>query len=312
MCLIISKQSGTNLPDEQNLINGFRRNSDGIGIAWRKKNEKIVNIKKDFKDVDNLIKFLKENISIEDDLIVHFRLASSGIKDEGNAHPFPITKNKELLRKTNLQCKQALAHNGTLSEYSNDELYSDTQLFITEILADPLIKCHLNNKTIKKLVDKAVGHGRMVILNSEGDFTYLGQGEWTKDEKDGCLYSNTLYKDTWRSYYDDFWGRKEWKNYNYYTPKKSNYTNKDFLFISECEYCGKVKPLKSVEVNLQTFLLCKKCRKKARKGKLFQEKNDNKEMVMCASCRKEVPEKEIVKWYGYDVCSECLKSLEEI
>ena len=40
MCLIISKQSGVNLPDEQNLINGFRRNSDGIGIAWRKRNEK--------------------------------------------------------------------------------------------------------------------------------------------------------------------------------------------------------------------------------------------------------------------------------
>ena len=117
MCMIVVKDKGVKLPKDEYLKNGASKNSDGIGICYRKKGEKKVTIKKDFKDVNALNKWLKENIGEEDQLIIHFRLATSGKRDAGNRHPFPITENKLLLRKNNLKKRFAVAHNGVINKY---------------------------------------------------------------------------------------------------------------------------------------------------------------------------------------------------
>ena len=136
MCLIAIKRQGIGLPDKTKLENGYKNNPDGVGIAILRNNKNQIYIKKDFKDFEVFYKWAKNNIGIADLAVIHFRLATSGKVDIGNRHPFPITQNKILLRKSSLFCNFAVAHNGILSDYSiKDKKFSDTQKFILDILA---------------------------------------------------------------------------------------------------------------------------------------------------------------------------------
>jgi len=144
MCLIISKPKGVALPIKKHLVEAEKNNPDGIGIAYYKNNG-IVRIKKTFRNVHSLYKFLKANITAEDILLIHFRIATSGKVDKGNRHPFPITLNKQLLRKEELSCRFAVAHNGVISQYGGHKKYSDSQKFIIDILANKRIKANLSN-----------------------------------------------------------------------------------------------------------------------------------------------------------------------
>jgi len=118
MCLIIAKNSKVNLPPIKYLKNADFYNPHGMGIAYWKYGSKEVFIKKDFKNIKPFIKWFKKNISKKDACIIHFRFATSGLVDNGNRHPFPLTKNSSILRRENFKCKVAVAHNGIINQYS--------------------------------------------------------------------------------------------------------------------------------------------------------------------------------------------------
>lgn len=79
------------------------------------------------------------NISKDSALLIHFRKASRGKVNPELTHPFPISNNMEVLKKTFIKTNYAVAHNGTIKEMNkflkkNREL-SDTILFIQKYLS---------------------------------------------------------------------------------------------------------------------------------------------------------------------------------
>jgi hypothetical protein len=304
MCLITVKCSGAKLPKDEHLVEGEKSNSDGIGCCYWKKGSNTVVIKKDFVTVHQFITWMHTNINIEDVLIVHFRWATSGLKDAGNRHPFPITKDWTLLREANLNCQFAVAHNGVFTEYSNHVKYSDTQKFIVDILGDEAIKNNLENQTVRKLIASYISTDRLAILNSEGTVYMFGDFETEED----IFYSNTSYKIAINRFGAGWWNKDKDKD------KNDNMSSLDV-----CEGCGEKHWISYFDEfiieeyqNVDGFF-CKKCRKNLRKGKiprLVVLEKDNFYEGMCLGCNKTTSIKYMTD-FGGSYCKSCLKERYE-
>jgi hypothetical protein len=319
--MITVKSFGTDLPLEKHLRNGESRNKDGIGIALLKADKTEIFIKKDFKEVNEFIKWFYDNVKKEDACIVHFRYATHGLKDNGNRHPFPITKNKELLRKEELVCKMVVAHNGVISSYGQHIKYSDTQKFILDILSDDVVKDNIGNTTVQKLIENFLGGDRLVIMSSEGALYY-----WGKWYKEGDIYySNDGYEEEKIVVKYDDW-------YNKLYQKQD-----DDGYFELCDGCGENKYVKMVTIKEECLLLCKACRKKHAKGKLqvsfgtkvdkgtfkdnllalenkIQGKFTELEKIslsetQCESCLEWKEKTEMNKYYRHDICTSCLDDI---
>ena len=336
MCLIAVKPKGVALPKPEQLREGERSNKDGIGIAYWKANTNEVHIKKNFLDIEELLSWIPANIMLDDALVIHFRFATSGLKDEGNRHPFPITRNKELLREVELVCQQAVAHNGVITSYSGHDKYSDTQKFIVDILADDKIKNNLDSEAVRKLLASFLDGDRLAILNSNGSLYILG--EWIKegdiyysnsgfrvyvtpitDYSSGGYYAKGLYSDS----YDSCWKNKN-DTKSLISPsglvtKETNYkvvpaSGNGFHGI--CDGCGYRKHVHKVLVEETEYELCKVCRKAVRKGTLglgdeYEDDVKTKEtaLVACYSCLEWVNEIDTITFQGQKYCSGCLERI---
>lgn len=313
MCLITVKPYGVDLPKDEHLKNGESANSDGIGVALKKKDETLVTIKKDFKNIYGFLEWMHANVVKEDICVIHFRNATSGLKDEGNRHPFPVTHNYELLRRDNVQCKQIVAHNGVMHEYSYHKKYSDTQKFIIDILADSYIKENLKNRTIRKLIGSYIGRDRLCILDGE-DVYLFGKFE----REGGVLYSTYSYK--WKPMNNNGWnwrGNNFKENGNWKKPyqKQIGFKNyeEDDSHNTLCDGCLEVKFVRKVILSSGKVLwLCKKCRKRSNKNQLnIPEKpsyeKDN--LVKCSSCDIWLPKEELTVYGGKMLCEWCVGEL---
>ena len=199
MCIIIAKPKGISLPNRSILKTCFDNNPDGAGYAVCQ--EKSIYIEKGFFQFENLYNRLLKNITTEKDALIHFRIATTGLVDKGNTHPFVITKNIAILRKREITTgKTAVAHNGILSDFGNHPKLSDTQEFIRDVLADPVIYDGLyNNKAIQAMITRYINTDKLAFINYRKGL--LMMGKFIKDG--GCFYSNDGYKpisnfwDTW-------------------------------------------------------------------------------------------------------------------
>lgn len=238
MCLIAVKDKGKKLPDRKKLENGYDNNSDGVGIAVLKPNKNLVYIKKDFKNFEEFYSWAVFNVDIDDISIIHFRFATSGKTDVGNRHPFPITHNKQLLRKEELYTRYVLAHNGVISDYSKDKgKFSDTQKFIMDIIAD--LKYKINALSVQKLIKQYINGDRLAIIDATTrNLILIGDFE----EKDGILWSNSGYS---------------------YNRKSELETYFDTKTKNACELCDSKRKVRWVSE--EKALLCKKCRRGIRK-----------------------------------------------
>lgn len=308
MCLIVSKNKGVALPKEECLENAAQNNPDGIGIALHKEGSNEIIIKKDFTGIYTFLGWLHNNVSINDSVIIHFRVATSGLKDEGNRHPFPITKNKELLRETNLVCQSAVAHNGVLIAYDKHVTYSDTQKFILDILSDDEIKNNLANPVIQKLLNNFLSHDRLAIMLSDGTQILLGEF----NVNDGISYSAYSYKWHWQGCYGK----------NYVTPY--NYGSK----WEWCEGClQSQQDVRQLKFKKAVVRLCKPCRKNlilGRLDKLVEEKTNvtnsgcvdllsYSNSARCRSCTTYINRGTAYSpAFGIYYCVECVKNMEKI
>lgn len=239
--MISVKPIGANIPEKKYLQNGYKKNKDGLGIAIWKKNS-LVHIKKDFNTFEDFYRYLQKNVNQEDIALIHFRLATHGLKDKGNRHPFPITRNKNRLRILDLKCKQAIVHNGVITGYSHKK-YSDTQKFILDILSDAKIKNNLTNRVIQKMISSYIGSDRLAIVDTDGTLIMIGEFV----EQDGCFYSNDNYKDKVKVISSSFRSIKGVHCYACFTKKKKK----------------KVRYRKEYDE-----FLCKKCYKEWKKEKV--------------------------------------------
>src|SRR3990172_3622485 len=120
MCIIIAKPENVPIPSLDTLTICDTNNNDGCGLAYHKKGEHNIYIKKDFNSVSQMYNFITEKLTVQDSAILHFRLATSGLVDFGNRHPFPLSNEDEKLRSPELSTEIAVAHNGVFSRWNNE------------------------------------------------------------------------------------------------------------------------------------------------------------------------------------------------
>ena len=103
MCIAIIKRADNKLPKRKILKECWKQNNDGGGYAVWDSESQAWDIKKGFT---NFKKFWKELKAIPDDALafIHFRWATSG-KDghPGLTHPFPVSKETEMLMELEFQ-----------------------------------------------------------------------------------------------------------------------------------------------------------------------------------------------------------------
>ena len=230
MCVIVYKPKNQKLPDKTILKNCWENNDDGAGYMFTKNNQ--VYFKKGFisfkKFYKSLIHDYKSNNLESKNLVLHFRIGTSGGINKEKTHPFIISDNEDRLNQLSGYCKSAVVHNGIFSDYvyDNKEL-SDTQNFI-KLFLYPLLKLadfNFKNETVKKLIDKQISGSKLLILDNK-DNAYL-YGDFI--ESNGIYYSNTTYNYSYKNYYS---------NYSY----TSNYQFKELPFNEEPVKESKQKP----------------------------------------------------------------------
>ena len=204
MCIIVAKPAGTSIPLTETFDNCATSNKDGIGFAYNKTGEKPT-ITKGFKDVPMLLKMLEmHKVTKEHNLVIHFRLATHGKKDQGNCHPFPLSQSFEHMRELDCTCDCAVAHNGVFSSMPQSPEHSDTMKFVGGILASPEVINNLDSKPIKELVRGYCGFSsKLAFLRPQG-ITLIGDFELS----DGVHYSNKQFE-SW-GYRG---GRHNWNEY---------------------------------------------------------------------------------------------------
>lgn len=236
MCIIAIKPKGISLQDEDVLKNCFKNNSDGAGYSFELKHKVI--IKKgfmSFKEFYNSLIKDYEQFNLENkNIVMHFRIGTSGGINKEKTHPFMLTDKPDLLNGTSIKCSYSIAHNGILSDfdYKNSKL-SDTQNFIKDFLYPflKLVKFDFKNPLVKMVINSMIGNSKLAILSKNGSLNLYG--DFIKDGD--YYYSNSTYKppvySSWKYYYDRY---DDYYNDNYYTnfnKYHTGYTKIDHDFL---------------------------------------------------------------------------------
>lgn len=190
MCIIVAKPAGVAIPSEKTFESCFTSNKDGIGISYARQGERPV-IHKGFANVKKLMRVLDiSNITPEHNLVVHFRFATHGKKDQGNCHPFPLCSSFEDMRLLHCSADCTIAHNGVFSGMPQSEKFSDTMKFIGGILSSNEVMQNLDSKSVKELIRGYCGFGSKLAFLRESGISLVGDYQ----EEAGVYYSNHQYK----------------------------------------------------------------------------------------------------------------------
>lgn len=219
MCVIIYKKRGLNIPDRQFLLKCWIANPDGGGFAYNDNN--AVHYQKGFQKFSDfyntLLKVNEESKLYNKDLIIHFRIGTSGGKTPQKTHPFVITNSYRKMEKLQGTCKQSFFHNGIMSDFASDK-HSDTENFTAMILStirnleqqDTLIDylARVNNSKF------AIITRNRVILGGD----YLSDNNMLVSNRNYSYYYNTQYNDFDKTKYSYISKSKSYlyDDYNYY------------------------------------------------------------------------------------------------
>jgi hypothetical protein len=199
MCIAIL--NSPNVTFTQELIrNCWNNNKDGGGMIWTDVKSNQLYIHKEVQSFQNFynkyLEIRKENP--QSNVVLHFRISTSGGVNETNCHPFQV--NKDL----------AFVHNGIISELNGiDAKKSDTNLF-NETYLRKLPSDFIYNDAILKLIQKFIGSSKLVFLNAYNEYTIINESLGKRDDEfDGCWFSNSTYK---KIDYVDYGGTKVYHN----------------------------------------------------------------------------------------------------
>lgn len=186
MCLIAFSKDGKSKIPMDNMEFAQRRNSDGWGIMFAQ-NGRLAFIKentsfKQFRDIWETM--IPDNVPVG----VHFRMATSGAKNDEMCHPFRI------LNKEQDEMDLALMHNGVISIKSMNpgvEKRSDTALFVDAYLRPMLRKGNslIQSRAFNLGLSMAIGtSNKLVMLDGDGNDYWVHKNQGV--EIDGVWYSN--------------------------------------------------------------------------------------------------------------------------
>ncbi|MHC4647605.1 MAG: hypothetical protein ACYTBJ_19235 [Planctomycetota bacterium] len=187
MCIAIIKRRDNKLPTKKILAECWRRNSDGGGLAIWDEEAEVWNIK---KGLMSFRKFWKELKTIPKDglAFIHFRLATSGQDGHpGCTHPFPVTKEEDLLMELEVSCPSIVMHNGVIGQ--GEDLLSDTQVTVRDAI-DLLLPLISDARTTDLLSDVLRPYTNRWVVSTGS--TMYRWGDWKEDPKTNCLISKDL------------------------------------------------------------------------------------------------------------------------
>lgn len=129
MCIIAYTEAGGAIPSREQLQRACQANPDGFGWAIIDNDELIVH--HSMLAWDAIESYLETIATATGPSLFHARIASHGVIDEQNCHPFPVDHDPQIV----------LAHNGILPVYPDPwDARSDTRLFAEEVLPRPGIE----------------------------------------------------------------------------------------------------------------------------------------------------------------------------
>lgn len=223
MCIAIYKPKDAKFPTRNTLKNCWNNNPDGAGIAIhvpavKKGQEPTVKIIKGLMTFKQFYKTLRTMPIEENEVVLHFRWATSGTVDEGMTHPFPITNDRLDLKSLEIECDRAIVHNGVMFSPKYTENWSDTAIFARWL--------HVVKPSGNRM-RKVLGSDRLAIIDKHNGVKLCGS--WTNIN--GCYFSNNHSHYT-ASYYkgssykaDDY--AYNWLTHKYeYTPKSSSISSR--------------------------------------------------------------------------------------
>lgn len=228
MCIIAYKPAGTPAPASDVMHQCFESNPDGAGVAIIRPASTTVEIYKGFMYDIAFQKFCSENISPDDIAVYHWRIATAGLVDAGNCHPFPVSGSRRALRATSIKCRFAFAHNGILGNGADG--LSDTQIYIKYCLSKRSLK-RPSESLITQLNQELSGSRAVLMDGKTHTVTLIGDG-WINDRQSGLSFSNSSYQS---SPFD------AWSEWDALCPFCSSFDtdviSKRHTLI-ECSHCG--------------------------------------------------------------------------
>ncbi len=265
MCVIVHKERGKDLPSDEIIEKCFRKNPDGSGILLHRSGTKINEIHKGFMKLDDFKTAFKElNVRKEDDLVLHFRITTSGGTNPENCHPFPISCKVEDLKATRINTPLAFVHNGVLGHGDDTLKISDTQVFIKDVMSRDEICRHLDNEEVQKVIEEMASSQRFFIADAEKDL-FKRFGSWY--ESDGLWYSNLGWKNYGKYNTSSFFnGYNSWNYDSYYDY--GHYGNKSY-------YGGYTSTTKSPDID---SILCPYC------DKQMEKMMEGHDAYICSDC----------------------------
>jgi hypothetical protein len=181
MCIaILNTKKAGRLP-KSHIKNSWENNDMGAGLLWNEGNK--LNVFKTYEYDEYIDKYneLRDNANIGN-IVLHFRIATSGYKGEHNLHPFLVND------------KLGFVHNGVIKGLGNAK-FSDTYEF------NDMLKKYKHNflacEMSKYFISEYIGYSKLIFLDADDRYTIINEecGKWT----DGNWYSNDSYKQ-----YNDF------------------------------------------------------------------------------------------------------------
>jgi hypothetical protein len=327
MCVAIYKPIGAELPTKKDLYNCYISNSDGAGFAYCRNNK--IHIKKGYMDFNEFYKdFLNENFQVNENVFIHFRIATHGLVDGGNTHPFPVTNNFDEMRKTNNEYQgKCLIHNGIFHYGDNviksySKIISDTMLF-SRFLFEQLRDLNFKNKSETQLsleesvaktifnhsddnflhnhINQKIGYSKIAVMNEDGSVNIFGN--WI--EHNGVFYSNNSYED----YRYRFFEQNNYsynRSINYYQKTRDTFKHmkkSQKNYYHYCDFCNEFS--KDCFSNDGGFV-CRKCVKAydlryCYECETFYDKNLMVDRNTCCYC-KETTDNEINNNYKLCLC----------
>ncbi|MDR1652507.1 MAG: class II glutamine amidotransferase [Prevotellaceae bacterium] len=179
MCLIIVKPAGAKMPAKNIIKTAAKINSHGFGFCTETKYFRALK----FAEFEKQL----QKIEINENAIIHFRLATHGSIKVQNCHPF---------YKNNI----FFAHNGVLNLATFNDKTDSEMFFINEVLPLAKKKCFASQYFDFYMKQCAINNYSRFAMLADGKLKMYGLFEQYKD----CFYSNMRvfnYENYYSKYY---------------------------------------------------------------------------------------------------------------
>ncbi len=176
MCIaILNTKKAGRLP-KSHIKNSWDNNDMGAGLLWNENNKLSVFKTYDYDEYISKYNELRDNANIGN-IVLHFRIATSGYKGEHNLHPFLVSDTL------------GFVHNGVIKGLGNKQ-FSDTYEFndMLKKFKHNFLACDMS----KYFISEYIGYSKLLFLDADDKYTIINEelGKWA----DGNWYSNDSYK----------------------------------------------------------------------------------------------------------------------